>query len=58
MEKMAVSLMCENIEKQQVDVDEMAKRNPEKTIRFIHRQYLEAQRQLNVQMAQSRSESP
>lgn len=58
MEKTAVFLMCENIEKQSVDVDAMVRHSPEKTIRFIHSQYAKAQKELNHIRAQSQSESP
>jgi hypothetical protein len=39
MEKEIVSLMCESIKKQNIDVDEMALSNTEKAIEFIHGQY-------------------
>ena len=45
MEKKIVSLMCENIRKQSVDVDEMAKEDPKKAIAYIHEQYLIAKNQ-------------
>lgn len=45
MEKKIVSLMCENIKKQLVDVDEMAKKDPKEAIAYIHEQYLVAKNQ-------------
>lgn len=47
MEKTVVSLMCDNINKQLVDIDEMVIRIPEQAIHFIHGQYIEAKRELN-----------
>lgn len=40
MDKEVVSLMCENIKSQIVDIDETVKKSPEKAIRFIHNQYI------------------
>lgn len=46
MDKTIVSLMCENIEKQFVDVNKMVLDNTEKAIQFIHGEYLKAEDQL------------
>lgn len=51
MDKTVVSLMCENIRKLRVDVNEMTRINPDMTIRFIHGQYLEARRELSLSLA-------
>ncbi len=44
MDKTVVSLMCENIKKLPVDIDQMLKSNPDKLVRFIHGQYRIAQK--------------
>ncbi len=46
MRKTVVSLMCNNIKDQAADIDHW---DDEKAIKFIHSQYLKAQRQLNQQ---------
>jgi hypothetical protein len=43
---MAVSLMCENLKKQRVDVNKMALIDPDHAIRFIHSQYRMAKKSL------------
>lgn len=57
MDKTVVSLMCENIQKQSVDLDEMIKEDSEKVILFIHGQYEEVQRQLNHTLPKNESQS-
>lgn len=47
MIKKVVSLMCNNIKNLKIDVDEIAYKEPEKCIRFIHDQYEEAEASLN-----------
>lgn len=39
MEKEIVSLMCQNIRSQFIDIDEMVQNDPERTIEYIHGQY-------------------
>lgn len=47
MDKMTIRMMCDNINKLKIDIDEMAYNNPEKCVRFIHGQYEEAKVKLN-----------
>lgn len=54
MDKTVISLMCENIKKQSVDVDEMARQDAEEAIKYIHRQYRLAARQLSTQSQSER----
>lgn len=55
MKKKVVSLMCENLKGQSDSLDQMAIRNQEKAIRFIHGQYEEAEREYNLSQAQIQS---
>ena len=42
MKKGAISLMCKNIEKEQVDVNKMAEIDVESTISYLHKAYDQA----------------
>lgn len=50
MDKTVVSLMCENIKKLPVDVEEMVRNCPEKAGRFVHGQYIAARRELSMSL--------
>ena len=54
MDKTVVSLMCDKIRNLKVDVDEMAYKQPEKCIRFIHECYDQAEEELD-QLDESQS---
>jgi hypothetical protein len=45
MEKNIVSLMCKNIKKQGINLNEMLENDCEKTIDFIHSAYINAQKE-------------
>ena len=55
MKRKVVSLMCANIKKQRVDIDKMVEFDREKAIRYLHNEYLYAQRQINREEAESQS---
>lgn len=46
MKKETVSLMCENLKDSRDRINEMVDKDPEEAIRFLHGQYLEAQKYL------------
>ncbi len=52
MDKTVVSLMCENIKKLPVDINEMVRTDPERAVRFIHGQYLDAKSELSLKLSQ------
>lgn len=52
MDKEIVSLMCEKIKEQSVDVNQMVRDNPEKAIVFLHGAY-----QLAKEQHQKKSQS-
>ena len=50
MDKTVVSLMCENIKKLSVDIDEMVRNDANQAVDFIHDQYYYAQCELNLHL--------
>lgn len=46
MDKAVISLMCENIRKQHVDIDKMLRTDSKATISYIHRKKKEAEIEL------------